>query len=271
MPYNPKKNGAANYKSWMQLTPTQISTIEAIEGDDLTDDPNSEKFAQVVYVLNQSAGGSSSGVIVDGVNDTLFATVADLTNANPLATMLVDANGDQITSFGSASTAEGVHDAAAAVGIMQMGGVAETSTPATVADGDAVRLWIDESGRLVIKGYDQSSDSINMNLVNDSRTPLDTTALIAVSANTTGSSVSTADYNKLTFHIIATSVTFGADVLIQSSNDGANWVTINPSTKTITSTGNSENAFSDIKYKYVRAAVENYVDGTYTVTIYGGN
>ncbi len=38
MPYNPKKNGAANYKSWMQLTQTQIDNIAALEGVGVTAD-----------------------------------------------------------------------------------------------------------------------------------------------------------------------------------------------------------------------------------------
>lgn len=59
-----------------------------------------------VVVLNPdgtSIGSSTSGgngAIVDGSNDTIKATVKDLTNSNPLTTAIVDANGDQITSFG---------------------------------------------------------------------------------------------------------------------------------------------------------------------------
>lgn len=60
MPYNPRKNGAANYKSWMQLTASQITTIEGIEGADNTSDPNSERFAQMVYVVNSSDIGTGS-------------------------------------------------------------------------------------------------------------------------------------------------------------------------------------------------------------------
>lgn len=49
-----------------------------------------------------SSGGSGDGtsVIVDGVSSSIRATVFDLTNSNPQAMALVDANGDQITSFG---------------------------------------------------------------------------------------------------------------------------------------------------------------------------
>lgn len=41
------------------------------------------------------------------------------------------------------------HDAVASGNPVVNGGVAETTRPAAVADGDAVRLWVDELGRLV--------------------------------------------------------------------------------------------------------------------------
>lgn len=46
------------------------------------------------------SGGDGTSVIVDGVSSSIRATVFDLTNSNPQAMALVDANGDQITSFG---------------------------------------------------------------------------------------------------------------------------------------------------------------------------
>lgn len=43
---------------------------------------------------------SSDGAITDGVDTAIKATVKDLSNSNPLATQIMDANGDAITSFG---------------------------------------------------------------------------------------------------------------------------------------------------------------------------
>lgn len=45
-------------------------------------------------------GGGGDGAILDGVSAAIKATVLDLTNSNPLTTALVDASGNQITSFG---------------------------------------------------------------------------------------------------------------------------------------------------------------------------
>lgn len=52
MAYNSKKNGAANYNSWLQLTDTQISLLESKEGADNTTDPSSERFAALVHLVN---------------------------------------------------------------------------------------------------------------------------------------------------------------------------------------------------------------------------
>lgn len=271
MPYNPKKNGAAHYKSWMQLTQTQIDAIAAIEGVDNTANPNDEQFAQVVYVVNQSGGGSSTSAIADGVNDTLFATVADLTNSNPLATMLVDANGDQIVSFGAASEAEGTHDAAAAAKIMQIGGYAEDGVPVAVADGDAVRLWIDTFGRQIIAGFNSTLNAIDVNIVDDSLTNKlgPETNLDEVVVDTNGASIDVSNYHNVTIHITSASVTDGATFNIESSMDETNWAPID--SETIIINGTTEWAYSNIAWKYIRTTITSRTDGTFTSVVFAGN
>lgn len=88
---------------------------------------------------------------------------------------------------------------------------------------------------------------------------------------TVSKAVYTGNCNALTFHIIATNVSSGAVLEIQSSLDNSNWVTINTSTKTIATTGNTEVTSTGKKYKYARANISSYTDGTYTVTLFGGN
>lgn len=134
------KKGAAEYQSWMQLTQSQANTIKGLEGANYatSSDPLAERYAQLVYVINQSAGGAATSAIADGVDDTLFATVADLTNSNPLATMIVDANGDQITSFGGSS-------------IKILGD--DNTTEATVAD-------LTNSNALTVQIVDANGDQI---------------------------------------------------------------------------------------------------------------
>ncbi len=49
--------------------------------------------------ISASISGAD-GAITDGVSSSIKATVKDLTNSNPVATQIMDANGDAITSFG---------------------------------------------------------------------------------------------------------------------------------------------------------------------------
>lgn len=111
MPYNPKKNGAANYKSWMQLTSAQISAIEALEGADNTSDPNSERFAQMVYLVNGISidpGDISIGAVELKDSDSdIRATIVDAGLVTAIYAGLVDSNGnllEDIKSYGSYDT-----------------------------------------------------------------------------------------------------------------------------------------------------------------------
>lgn len=94
--------------------------------------------------------GSSDGAILDGVSSSIKATVKDLTNSNPLATVIVDSNGDQITSFGGGTqynqgTAGTDTDTLTMAGCVRM----DTPGPATgVADGDRARCIVDSTGKL---------------------------------------------------------------------------------------------------------------------------
>lgn len=64
----------------------------------------------LTWVREEQSGGSSGGggPIQDGVDTAIKATVFDFTNSNPLATVLVDANGDPVfTGVGAVTIADG--------------------------------------------------------------------------------------------------------------------------------------------------------------------
>lgn len=252
MPYNPKKNGAANYKSWMQLTQAQIDALAAIEGEDNTEVPNDEQFAQVVYVINSSeSGGAAAGTISDGVNNSILATVKDLTNANALATLLVDADGNQITSFGSSA-------------------IAEETIPTPVLTGEEVNPWYDLYGRQVLFGANLSLNAMDVNLINDSQiNRLGPVTNLEVSASTSGDAIDVSYFHNYTVHIISSGVTTGATVTIEHSLDGTNWVII--STEVIASDEVTEYTYTNQAYKYLRTRVSDYSDGTYTTLVFAGN
>lgn len=88
-------------------------------------------------------------------NNEVGATIADLTNSNPLATMIVDANGDQITSFGGGTQyTEDVAAAADPVGNMNMAVRADTLAAVTTTDGDNIALRSTNKGELYVKQTD---------------------------------------------------------------------------------------------------------------------
>lgn len=102
--------------------------------------------------INPSASISASisgadGAIVDG-DSAVRADVFDLTNSNPLATQIVDANGDAITSFGGGTQVN--EDAVASSGTAGTIAMVVRSDTATApsAAGDYAWLITNSAGRL---------------------------------------------------------------------------------------------------------------------------
>lgn len=99
----------------------------------------------------------ADGSILDGVNPLIKATVFDLTNNNPQAVAIVDANGDQIASFGGGTQyAQGT--AATTTDTMTQAGAVRRDTPvvaAGVADGDRAMLSVDSEGSLYARARQQ--------------------------------------------------------------------------------------------------------------------
>lgn len=84
------------------------------------------------------AAGSSDGSIVDGVSSSIKATVFDYTTSNPLATTLVDTNGDPVSVGGGTQYTEDAAAPANPVGTAV--NLVRQDTPATLVstDGDNV-------------------------------------------------------------------------------------------------------------------------------------
>jgi len=71
------------------------------ENDGVTPVPIAVDPATGRMLVNATGGSAATSVAInDGVTTSRKATVATLTDSNPLAAMIVDGNGDQITSFG---------------------------------------------------------------------------------------------------------------------------------------------------------------------------
>ena len=96
---------------------------------------------------------------------------------------------------------------------------------------------------------------------------LSKTMLSAVGATGASSDYYTGDCETKTIYIVATSVSSGATVAIQTSYDGTNYATI--STQTIAASGVTEVAIVGLYHKFIRANVTVWTDGAYSVYLFG--
>jgi len=166
--------------------------------------------------------------------------------------------------------AEQTPDAVAATKIVQSGGIAETTVPTAVADGDAVATWYNEYGQQVSYGANLSSNAIDSNVVNQALlNTITTTNLSAVTATGAGAAVDISNFNKITVSYIASSVTTGGTIKLQGSLDNTNWYDID--SEAIGADGTTYYSISGEKHKYIRTNLTARTDGTYTTIIFGGN
>ena len=225
--------------------------IGAVELKDADADIRANIVAGAINGLGvYSVGGAQA--IADGVDYSIKATVTSLPNSKSINAMIVDGNGDQITYFGTALSAE-------------------TGTPVPVGNGEPVNLWIDEYGRQVIFGANTNLDALDVHVINDAvvlRMAPVTSLDDAVSA-TIGGTVDVSMYHNITIHTTSTNVVSGATVTVQHSIDNVNWVNldVNNITKNLT----TELTFTNKAYMYIRTLVDNVLDGTYRTVIIAGN
>lgn len=105
--------------------------------------------------VTSGGGGGGDGALLDGANAAVKATVFDLTNSNPLATQLVDANGDVQAIGGGTQVTEDAPAAANPVGNQIMGRRRDTLSAAEVsADLDSIAGNMTAKGELYVKQTD---------------------------------------------------------------------------------------------------------------------
>lgn len=97
-------------------------------------------------------GGGGTGVILDGVNATIKATVFSYTNSKPLAVRLTDTNGDYAAAgAGTQYTQDAALTVASTVGTMAMGRASAAAPTNVSADNDAVIPWFLRSGAQAVQ------------------------------------------------------------------------------------------------------------------------
>lgn len=93
---------------------------------------------------------------------------------------------------------------------------------------------------------------------------VDTNVLLPTASGAlTGAKVGFNQYDTITFHIVASSVTTGATVAIERSVDGTNWVQV--SSDAIAADGVTEQLVKGEVASFYRAVVSGYTDGDYIV------
>lgn len=97
----------------------------------------------------------------------------------------------------------------------------------------------------------------------------ETTLIDGATADTTGSSINVLNYKNFTFQYVGSSISTGANLEAQASLDDVNWVTLD--TTTVSSDGSQQFTVSNEKWKYMRGAVSNYTDGTFTILHLAGD
>ncbi len=108
--------------------------------------------------------GSTATAINDGVDGAIKATVLDLTNSNPLTSAIVDANGDQISSFGGGTQyTEGDTDASitGTATLMEVAGNALAPIQGSVTDGQLVNLGANND--VTVTGSVTANGGTNLN------------------------------------------------------------------------------------------------------------
>lgn len=102
-----------------------------------------------------AAGGAASNVKISDGTATGEATVFDYTNSNPVATQLVDSNGDPVSVGGGTQYAQG--SASTDTDQLMMAGLVRRDTAAVatgVADGDRLVGSTDSAGRMRVTSAD---------------------------------------------------------------------------------------------------------------------
>ena len=118
-------------------------------------------------------------------------------------------------------------------GVSVQGGVAETTVPTAVTDGQAAALWVDEYGRQVIKGANVTTGSLDVEVIaplpvgNGSMLIIDET-LDADPTNITSPAVFVGDCTKVSFLISTvidrTGETVQVDYTFEASPDNSAWI-----------------------------------------------
>lgn len=233
-------------------------------GIQIMDDWDESDRAKVNPIVGQAGVAAGDGNV--GANVTRVVSAKD----GVYETQMSGDSASIKTAVELIDDAIGTIDSAFSGKVMVEGGKAESTVPTEVADGDAVAKWFDTFGRQILYGANLGIGALDVNEVAPAlQQTMEVTLLDAVTATGDSAVVDVSNYNKLTFHEIASGVSTGAALVLRHSLDNTNFAVVNSGD--ITANGVTEVAISDRKYKYVKANIASRTDGTYSVLMLAGN
>ena len=162
----------------------------------------------------------------------------------------------------------GTHDAAAPTGLAMMGGVAETTVPAAVADGDAVRANMDEYGRARSAEFDPSLSAASVTDVSPAQMQvMIETGWVALTAPDDLTPVlDIRDYENVTVVYVIASIGTSVDLRIEGSLDNSNWFALSAFQVLAADDQTDAVTFSGVKAAYLRCEFDAEDGGTPTVS-----
>ena len=154
----------------------------------------------------------------------------------------------------------GTHDAAAPTGLAMMGGVAETTVPAAVADGDAVRANMDEYGRARSAEFDPSLSAASVTDVAPAQMQvMIETGWVALTAP--GAETPVLDVRDYENHTVVYSIDIGGcddvDLIIWGSIDGTLWVPLWEDNITSAETLDDSVELTGVQITYIKCEFES--------------
>ncbi len=257
-------------------------------------------LARLVQVVTNT-GGENSVNIETIMQDVLAACEAILANSNTSIDVQVAIRDltEQIRNSSAAGATDlaaieaintdirtaiqildnvvGTHDAAVPTQVSMQGQYAESTTPAAVADGDAVRPWFDPYGRQIPHGANLAQASQDTSDVAPAIMQVLENAFAQLTAPGSTPAVNTQDYHYITFQVLldiggCTNVVIRADGSMDLTNwaplgvvDDDNLVTacaVANEELTITANGTYYLRIRVLKTRYVRFTFVSELDDT---------
>jgi len=145
-----------------------------------------------------------------------------------------------------------------------IGGVAETTFPAAVADGDVVNHLLDEYGRQWLKGYDPGSGSLLITDIAPIQSAVVEITFTQLTAAGSTVAVNIQERNCFLFQIVVAAIDTSVTVRVEGSNDNTSWANLDDGgvDTTYTANGTYQLSKDGVKVKYVRFTFVSELGGT---------